>query len=129
MRTADNPLGLNGFEFCEFTSPNPDAMAAQFEQLGFVPASTHPTKQITRYKQGRINLLLNREAQGQAADFRALHGASASGMAFRVANAREAYDHAIANGAKGTGHGQRRSGSTQIGRVRTLPPVDRVEHG
>ena len=63
MLTADNPLGLNGFEFCEFTSPDPDAMAAQFEQLGFVAASTHPTKQITRYKQGRINLLLKREAQ------------------------------------------------------------------
>jgi len=100
MRTAHNPLGLNGFEFCEFTSPDPDAMAVQFEQLGFVAASNHPTKDITRYKQGRINLLLNREAAGQAADFRALHGPSASGMAFRVANAKEAYDHALANGAK-----------------------------
>ena len=26
-----NPLGLNGFEFVEFTSPEPDRMAAQFE--------------------------------------------------------------------------------------------------
>jgi 4-hydroxyphenylpyruvate dioxygenase len=100
MRSADNPLGLDGFEFCEFTSPDPDTMAAQFEQLGFVAASRHPTKDIVRYKQGRINLLLNREAEGQAADFRAEHGPSASGMAFRVADAREAYEHAIANGAK-----------------------------
>jgi 4-hydroxyphenylpyruvate dioxygenase len=106
MRTADNPLGLNGFEFCEFTSPDPDAMAAQFEQLGFVAASTHPTKNITRYKQGRINLLLNRESDSQAADFRALHGASASGMAFRVANAKEAYDYALANGAKAVDAGR-----------------------
>ena len=76
--TAANPLGLDGFEFCEFTSPDPDAMAAQFEQLGFVAAARHPTRAVTRYKQGRINLLLNREPSGQAAEFCAAHGASAS---------------------------------------------------
>jgi 4-hydroxyphenylpyruvate dioxygenase len=95
-----NPMGLNGFEFCEFTSPDPDAMAQQFEQLGFVAASTHPTKAVTRYKQGRINLLLNREATGHAADFRAAHGPSASAMAFRVSDAQAAFDAAIARGAK-----------------------------
>jgi 4-hydroxyphenylpyruvate dioxygenase len=95
-----NPLGLDGFEFCEFTSPDPDAMAAQFEQLGFVPASQHPTKAVTRYKQGRINLLLNREASGQAAAFRAVHGASASGMAFRVADAPAAFAAALDAGGK-----------------------------
>ena len=100
MTTQDNPLGLDGFEFCEFTSPNPDALAGQFEQLGFVAAHRHPTKAVTRYKQGRINLLLNREPTGQAADFRAAHGPSASGMAFRVADPTHAYAHAIAEGAK-----------------------------
>jgi 4-hydroxyphenylpyruvate dioxygenase len=33
-----NPMGLDGFEFAEFTSPDPDRMAAQFEQFGFVAA-------------------------------------------------------------------------------------------
>ena len=32
-----NPLGLDGFEFCEFTSPFPETLARQFEALGFVP--------------------------------------------------------------------------------------------
>ncbi|MDQ2893061.1 MAG: 4-hydroxyphenylpyruvate dioxygenase [Pseudomonadota bacterium] len=95
-----NPMGLNGFEFCEFTSPDPDRLAAQFEAMGFVPASTHPTKAVTRYKQGRINLLLNREDSGHAADFRKEHGPSASAMAFRVENAKAAYDAAIERGAK-----------------------------
>ena len=94
-----NPLGLDGFEFCEFTSPDPQAMAAQFEQLGFTAARRHPTKDIVQYRQGRINLLLNREASGQAADFRAAHGPSASGMAFRVANAAEAFEVAVERGA------------------------------
>ncbi len=96
--TDRNPLGLDGFEFCEFTSPDPDRMAALFDQLGFVQASRHPTRDVVRYKQGRINLLLNREPSGQAADFRAAHGASASGMAFRVDDARAAYEAALARG-------------------------------
>ena len=95
-----NPLGLDGFAFAEFTSPDPQAMAATFEQLGFIPASTHPIKDIVRYKQGRINLLLNREPTGQAADFRADHGPSASGMGFRVADPARAYEKALAAGAK-----------------------------
>lgn len=95
-----NPMGLNGFEFCEFTSPDPDKLARQFEAMGFVPASTHPTRKVTRYKQGRINLLLNREEGGHAAEFRKEHGPSASAMAFRVQDAKAAYDAAIERGAK-----------------------------
>lgn len=95
-----NPMGLDGFEFCEFTSPDPDRMAAQLEQFGFVAASTHPTRKLVRYKQGRINLLLNSEPTGHAAEFRGAHGPSASAMAFRVQDAAAAYDAAIAAGAK-----------------------------
>ena len=95
-----NPMGLDGFEFCEFTSPDPDALVAEFEKMGFVAASTHPTRKVTRYKQGRINLLVNREDSGHAAEFRKAHGPSASAMAFRVTDAKAAYDAAIARGAK-----------------------------
>ena len=95
-----NPMGLDGFEFVEFTSPDPDRMAEQLEQFGFVAASTHPTKAITRYKQGRISLLLNRESGGHAAAFHAAHGPSASAMAFRVQDAAAAYEAAIAGGAR-----------------------------
>ena len=31
--TTDNPLGLDGFAFCEFTSPDPTLMAAQLEHM------------------------------------------------------------------------------------------------
>jgi 4-hydroxyphenylpyruvate dioxygenase len=99
---AHNPLGLNGFEFVEFTSPDPQAMAAQFEQLGFVPTHRHPSKNITRYKQGRINLMLNRDEAGRVASFRGEHGASASAMAFRVSDPAEAMAWALEHGAKRT---------------------------
>lgn len=100
--SADNPLGLNGFEFVEFTSPDPEAMARQFEQFGFVASHRHPRKNITRYRQGRINLMLNRDEAGRVAAFRGEHGPSASAMAFRVSDPEAAMAWALAHGAKPT---------------------------
>ncbi len=100
MTDPGNPLGLDGFAFCEFTSPAPDAMAAQFEQLGFVPAARVRDRGLTLYRQGRIALILN-QGDGHAAGFRAAHGPSASGMGFRVADARAAHAAALERGATG----------------------------
>ena len=96
----ENPLGLDGFEFVEFTGPDPERMTALIERLGFTAWAKHPSKDIVRYKQGEINLLVNREQDGQAAAFRQLHGPSANGMAFRVADAKAAYEAALARGAQ-----------------------------
>lgn len=93
-----NPLGLDGFAFCEFTSPDPEKMGAQLEQLGFVPAARVPARKLTLYRQGRIAFVLN-AGEGQAAAFRAEHGPSANGMAFKVANAAEAHRIALERGA------------------------------
>ena len=98
--TANNPIGLDGFEFVEFTSPDPARMVELIEQLGFTAYAKHPTKNLVRYKQGRINLLVNQDAEGQVAEFRAAHGPSANGMAFRVADAKAAYELALSRGAK-----------------------------
>lgn len=95
-----DPLGLDGFEFCEFTSDDPEFMAKKLESLGFTAVARHPDKDIVRYKQNRINLLLNRESKGQAVEFRREHGPSANGMAFRVADAKKAFESAVAKGAK-----------------------------
>jgi 4-hydroxyphenylpyruvate dioxygenase len=100
MVARANPLGLDGFEFAEFTSPDPEGMKRLIEQLGFTAYAKHPTKDVVRYKQGRINLLVNQDATNQAAEFRAAHGASANGMAFRVTDARAAFETAMARGAK-----------------------------
>jgi 4-hydroxyphenylpyruvate dioxygenase len=95
----DNPLGLNGFEFVEFTGPDTAAMAQQLEMMGFVAAARHPERDIVRYKQGTINFLINNAASPQAKDFAAHHGPSANGMAFRVSDAARAYDLALKSGA------------------------------
>ena len=95
----DNPLGLDGFEFVEFTSPEPERLAALFEAMGFTHLSNHRSKPVRRYSQGDINFLLNMDTAGQAAAFRNAHGPSANAMAFRVKDARAAFAEAVKRGA------------------------------
>src|SRR3546814_15435316 len=57
---------------------------------------------ITRYKQGRIVLMLNRDDAGRVAAFRGEHGPSASAMAFRVADPEAAMQWALEHGARPT---------------------------
>lgn len=94
-----DPMGLDGFEFVEFVSPDPAAMQKTFELMGFVHSHTRPDGRVIRMKQGDINFLINTTDGTPAAEFRAAHGPSAAGMAFRVKDAKEAFDLAVKNGA------------------------------
>jgi 4-hydroxyphenylpyruvate dioxygenase len=96
----ENPLGTDGFEFVEFTSPEPERLKGLFELMGFVAISRHRSKNVLRFAQGDINFILNMEPSGQPAAFRAVHGPSANAMAFRVKDAGRALELAIQRGAK-----------------------------
>ena len=100
MTTPDNPIGLDGFAFVEFTSPDPDALGGLFEKLGFSRAAEHRDMAVSLYAQGDIRFLLHRDPRGETAAFRDAHGPSASAMAFRVGDARVARDEAVRRGAK-----------------------------
>ncbi len=95
----DNPLGTDGFEFVEFAGPNPAALERLFEGLGFTAIGRHRSKDVVHYRQGDINFILNREGDGQAADFVHAHGAAANAMAFRVKDAAFALEEAVRRGA------------------------------
>ena len=97
--TAENFMGLNGFEFVEFTGPDPEALADLFVKMGFTHVGNHRSKNVRRYSQGDINFILNMEPDGQAAKFRESHGPSANAMAFRVEDAAKALDMAVERGA------------------------------
>ena len=96
----DNPLGTDGFEFVEFTSPDPQALAKVFEAMGFTAVARHRSKNVLRYKQGDIDFILNMEPRGQAAEFRGEHGPSINAMAFRVRDAAKALKGAVERGAR-----------------------------
>ena len=96
----DNPMGTDGFEFVEYTGPDPQALAALFERVGFVAAARHRSKNVTLYKQGDVNFILNAEPESFAQAFARLHGPSVCAIALRVADAAKAYERAISLGAK-----------------------------
>jgi len=96
----DNPLGLDGFEFIEFSAPEKGLLEPVFQRMGFSRIARHRSKDVDLWRQGEINLIANYEPQSPAAYLAAEHGPSACGMAFRVKNARVAYDAAIARGAE-----------------------------
>jgi 4-hydroxyphenylpyruvate dioxygenase len=96
----DNPMGTDGFEFVEYTGPEPAQLAALFERMGFVAAARHRSKNVTLYKQGDVNFILNAEPESFAQAFARLHGPSVCAIAFRVKDAASAYDRAIKLGAK-----------------------------
>jgi 4-hydroxyphenylpyruvate dioxygenase len=96
----ENPLGTDGFEFVEFTGPDPQAIARQFQAMGFTLVGRHRSKNVAHYRQGDINFILNMEPRGPAAEFRSAHGPSANAMAFRVKDAGKALRLALERGAK-----------------------------
>ncbi|GJD51372.1 4-hydroxyphenylpyruvate dioxygenase [Methylobacterium crusticola] len=97
---ASNPMGTDGFEFVEYAHPEPQALHDLFRALGFTAVARHRAKDITLYRQGDVNYLVNAEPGSYGANFVREHGPCAPSMAFRVVDARKAYARAIELGAK-----------------------------
>src|SRR3546814_5537355 len=72
----DNPMGTAGFEFIEYTAPDPVALGKVFETLGFKAIARHRNKNVTLYRQGGINFLINAEPDSFGQRFARLHGPS-----------------------------------------------------
>ena len=96
----ENPMGLDGFEFVEFASPEPGILEPVFEVLGFSAVAKHRSKNVTLYRQGNINFIINAEPGSYASYFAEEHGPCACGMAFRVADSHKAYELALNRGAQ-----------------------------
>jgi 4-hydroxyphenylpyruvate dioxygenase len=96
----ENPMGLMGFEFVEFASPERGVLEPVLATLGFAEVARHRSKDVSLYRQGDINFIVNREPKSVAAYFAAEHGPSACGMAFRVRDSHQAYRLALEHGAQ-----------------------------
>jgi 4-hydroxyphenylpyruvate dioxygenase len=101
MLSASNPMGTDGFEFVEYAAPDPAALGALFESLGFVALARHRHKRVTLYRQGDINFIINSEPDSFAQRFARLHGPSICAIALRVQDAAHAYQRALELGAWG----------------------------
>ena len=57
----ENPAGLDGFEFIEFSSPEKGQLEKVFTVMGFTQIANHRTKDAQLWRQGGINLIANYE--------------------------------------------------------------------
>ncbi len=96
----ENPMGTDGFEFVEYAHAEPEKLRELFENMGFPCIAKHKSKNVTLHRQGDINFIINAEPDSFAQKFAAEHGPCACAMAFRVKDAKVAYDRAIEMGAK-----------------------------
>ena len=95
----NNPMGTDGFEFIEFAAPDPLQLDGLFRALGFQPVARHRSKDVTLYRQGEINFILNAEPESFAQSFARVHGPSICAIALRVKDARAAAQRAKSLGA------------------------------
>ncbi|HUL06857.1 MAG TPA: hypothetical protein VLV76_11030, partial [Candidatus Acidoferrum sp.] len=97
---AINPMATDGFEFVEYTAPDVGQLKTLFETLGFSAVARHRSKDVTLYRQGEVNFIVNAEPDSFAQAFARVHGPSVCAMAFRVKDAGAALKRAQALGAK-----------------------------
>lgn len=95
-----NPMGLDGFEFVEFAAPTPGALDPVLAMLGFEQVAEHRSKAVALWRQNDINIVVNHEPRSPAWFLAQEHGPCAAGLAFRVGDAHQAYDRALALGAE-----------------------------
>ena len=96
----ENPMGTDGFEFVEYTAPDTAELGRLFEQLGFRAVAKHRSKDVTLYRQGDVNFVVNAEPGSHGSTFAQAHGPSACAMGFRVKDAAKAFKLALELGAE-----------------------------
>ncbi|TAL94267.1 MAG: 4-hydroxyphenylpyruvate dioxygenase [Paraburkholderia sp.] len=94
-----NPLGTAGLEFVEFAARDPQALGRTCTQLGFKAIARHVSKDVTLFRQGEMNFLLNAEPDSFASRYAEEYGTGVCAIGIRVANAQQAFDRAIEFGA------------------------------
>jgi 4-hydroxyphenylpyruvate dioxygenase len=97
---VENPIGLDGMEFIEYSAPEPAKLEQLFLQLGFKKMGDHKHKKVSLWSQGNVHFIINSEKDSFAQSFSSVHGPSACATGFRVKNAEKAFEEALRRGAR-----------------------------
>jgi 4-hydroxyphenylpyruvate dioxygenase len=99
LHETDNPLGLEGIEFIEYTTTRPQALGQVFETMGFRPIARHRSREVLLYRQGSMNVVINAHSSGRPSSVQPTEIPEIAAIALRVRDAAAAYRHAIDRGA------------------------------
>ena len=94
-------IAVGGAEFIEFAADAASAaeLVAFFHGMGFRKAGRHVSKDVTLYRQGGINLVINTERAGFAHSAYVMHGTTVCAIGLRVDDAAATVARAAALGA------------------------------
>src|SRR5258706_5972922 len=87
-----NPLGIDGLEFVEYATSQPQQFGALLQKMGFAAVARHRSREVMLYRQGAMNLIVNAHQATSAAPVLAA-------FALRVRDAAFAHRHALDLGA------------------------------
>jgi 4-hydroxyphenylpyruvate dioxygenase len=87
-----NPIGLDGIEFVEYATAQPQALGALLQQMGFAPVARHRSREVMLYRQGTMNVIVNSHAVTDPTP-------SLAAIALRVRDAGEAFRRCLDLGA------------------------------
>lgn len=90
-----NPLGIAGIEFVEYTTPRPQALGQVLEQMGFRPVARHRSREVTRYRQGGMNVIVNAHGLPPGTD----EATQIAAVCLRVRDAGAAWQRLVELGA------------------------------
>jgi 4-hydroxyphenylpyruvate dioxygenase len=94
-----NRLGIQGIEFIEYATSRPQALGQVLESMGFRPIARHRSREVTLYRQGAMNLIVNANPDDARVIASVGGEAQISAVAFRVQDAMRAHTRCIDLGA------------------------------
>lgn len=94
-----NRLGMDGIEFIEYTTSKPQAFEQVLESMGFCPVARHRSREVTLYRQGSMNLVVNSHSDDARVSAVIDGQPVLSAVAFRVRDASMAHTRCIDLGA------------------------------
>lgn len=121
MESPENPLGLRGIQFAEFTSPTPEKLEDLFFAFGFSKIARHQSLDCELFQQNQIRFLLNKQKNTFSHEFEKLHGPSLSSMGWLFDSPQNAYEQALKAGAKPA-----RKQDFQIRGYENLPAIEGI---
>ena len=95
MPAKIDPVGFSFIE-CAVSEDEAETFGKMFRALGFAPVARHRSKNVVRWKQGDINLVLNSDPEGLAHSFSLVHGGSVCAIGLEVTDQQAAMARAEA---------------------------------
>ncbi len=93
---------VDGVEFIEFAADETEALelARLLQTMGFAETARHKHKEVTLYRQGAINIVINTEKEGLAHSSYIVHGTNAYAIGLKVEDAVATVERARVLGAE-----------------------------